>query len=1558
MDAERSQQIWNIFEAALAKDAEEREGFLDQVCADDTDLRRELVALLEADERASLLDADADALVTPLADALHASSSYDGQIIAQYQILGQLGRGGMGIVYKARDTRLKRAVALKFLPPYLSHNTEAKERLLVEAQAAAALEHPNLCTIHEIGEAGDGRLFIVMPYYEGETLKDKIARGPLPVAEALAYAVQMARGLEQAHRQGVVHRDVKPANVMVVGEGIVKVMDFGLAKVTDVSLTRPGTKMGTVAYMSPEQAQGQGVDARTDQWSLGVVLYEMLTGARPFSGEYEQAVLYAILHEAPEPLRVVRPDVPQGLAPVIMKVLDKQPQRRYGTMQDVIRALQTVEAAGTAEGAKTRAGSVARDDAAGEETRSTPAERVQATIVVTRLIGYVDLVELLPPDEVNRLVGRIQEAAGEIVRRHEGVINGFTDEEVVVIFGLPAPHEDDFVRAVRVARELHARVREVSAEVERLTGRAVRLQTGLDTGSVVARRSGRAGQAYRVTGHPLQVATQLALHAEPDEILVSPTIRRLIDPYFETEAEVALRLRGERHAVTPYRVLEASGIQTRLEAAERAGLTAFTGRQKEVQTVERCLEGALRGEGQFVTVVGEAGLGKSRLLYEFRQGLSEADVTLIEGRCQSYGGSVPYLPFIEAVRHHLRVDGKDQPANPEETVAARLRAVDPSLEAFIPLYLHLLSIPSEVYPLPEHLEGENLRLAMLEGLAALVTLSTEQRPVVMLLEDWHWSDKASREVLVQLAEMAPAYRLLLVMTSRPVYAGEWDYPVPHTPIHLRPLTAASSIAMLEAIFSVEQVPEMLGRLLYERTGGNPFFLEEICQTLREEGAVRVDSGRLAVTRSLDRFHLPDTIEAVIRTRLHRLDRSAQSVLRLASVVGREFSRGIIQYVFSDDASLLPALEALRAAGLIRQTRVLPEAAYRFKHALTQEVAYGSLLQHQRKVLHGQVAEAIEALYSDRIEEQSDLLAHHFSQAETWRRAAHYGRMAAERFHGLSQFAEALGMLEKTQAWLMRLPVDTEQRETLVEIILHQERLCETQGKREHQQQLIDDLLSLLDPPRDQTRLAEVYVRQGDLDTFLGRFEEAEAALTEALRLSRALSDVLAERKALQSMGFLRSRQDRFEEAVAINEEILAIDRRRGDTEALAADLTNLLTALQRLGDYDRGMANIEEALGLCHTLQNPVTHISLFHNIGTIYRGLGDYERARTFVEQCLEIGTRLQLPINIHYSLSNLAHLDLEQGDIHACVARYKEAAEVARRARFVPGLSASLRRLGEVLLALERHAEALPYLLEAADVFAQLQELDHEAQIWSLAATAYERQGAPPEALAAWQKAHRLQKQTGHTLGVLEALEGMARSVRVQGGIPRAVTLYSEALALAEHLGDLARQGDLNNTLGILAWKQGRYDEALSHYQAALALFRERDDLVHAGLMLNSIGVTLKQLGRHEEAISCLEEAVVLHRRTAQKLLEAHAAAALGDVYFEMKWYREALPYYGASMQLRWDLGDRKGEGWMLQRLARVYAAQGETGRARDSTTQAVKIAEEIGDMELLAACGSLRS
>lgn len=1525
--------VSDLLTAALELPSTERAAFVESASGGDADLQDEVRSLLEAHAGAGVLDRPAADLAT--ASFRLAPGSFPSPVpsAGRYEILDKVGDGGMGVVYRARDLSLDRVVALKFLARNLGEDG-ARERLVVEARAAAALDHPNICTVHEIGETDEGDLFIAMPFYEGETVKQRLAGGPFPAEQATEVAVQVARGLAAAHDRGIVHRDIKPANVVLTKDGVAKIVDFGVAKLVDVVLTDPGGAPGTAAYMSPEQTRGEEVDGRTDLWSLGVLLHEMLVGTRPGSD--------------PAPMGGERPRVPAALEPVVRRALARAREDRYPTARDMAQALEA--ACGSPEAVEAPAGGLLPD-----------GERRRVTIVASTLSGYDGMVGTLVPEEVERLAARIHGDAAAVAALHGGTLDQSAPDELTLLFGVPVTHEDDGARAVRAALELHARVRAVTGATEGEGGLRLRLHTGIDTGRVIVRAASAAEDgAYHVVGGVERIARRLSAHAGVDEVWVSPECQRLIAPLFELEPQGTLDVRDRDEPLIPHRVVGEAGSRDRLLTSAGAGLTAYVGRTVEMATLRRCLEDALRGEGRLVTVTGEAGMGKSRLLYEFRRTLDEERVSCLLGRCQADGGGVPYLPFVEILRGGLGLGEPGGEGVLERTVD-RIRTIGAELEDFIPLYLHLLSIPSPAYPVPRHLHGDALRQAIQEAVAAILTVHAGNRPVVVLFEDGHWADEASRSVLEELADLVSGRPLMVIVTARPGYGIEWR--AAETSIRLRPLDPSSLALLLRSFLRVQEVPEELGALLDEGTGGNPFFLEEICMALVEEGAIRVEGGEVHPTGPLEMLDLPDSIEAVIRARLDRLDRSAREVLRLASVVGRDFTRSVLERTVADAARLPDALDVLKAAGLVQQTHVVPEAMYRFKHVLTREVAYESLLEHQRRDLHGRVGAGIEQLGQDRIEDHLERLAHHFSRAEVWDKAIKYGIRSADRAAALAQYAEALQILDRTQRRLIELPEGGEREDAWVAILLRQERLGETMGLRARQRQIIDELVRLLEPGGDRAMLAEVYLRQGDLHAGLRHFHEGEEALQRSLALWRRLDDEAGELRALRSLGLLRWYEGRHSEALACIDEVLTKDREHGDVVALVGDVMSRSNVLKAMGDRAGAIRCLQEGVAIADEAATAASPILADLRVKQAYiltalvlhfRESGDLETALGYLGRASRIAEASRLPVYLSYQKTLEGSTRLRQGKVAESLACFREAVEVTRKARYVPGLSQALRIQGEVLLELGRFDEALPCLEEAAGLFAQLEDREAEALMWAEIAGARERVGNDGDAIAAWSASRTLRHALGDAEGELEALEGLGAATRRHDPDPsRALVHYHQAVELAESLELGAVEGRLRNVVGILEWSRGAYLRALRQYERAMILFRTLGDVPSAGLMLNSIAVTLSELDRTDEARDRLDEALVLHRKTGQLRLEGHALAALGDLSSRAGDSATAGRHYARSLEIRRRIGDSRGEGWMLYRLARN---EGDGESAAEWTARASRIAERCGDHELAEACQGL--
>lgn len=1185
-------------------------------------------------------------------------------------------------------------------------------------------------------------------------------------------------------------------------------------------------------------------------------------------------------------------------------------------------------------------------------------ERCYATIVFSDLAGYTAMNERLDPEEVEALLGRIKDAAVAIVERHGGIVNQFVGDEVLALFGIPRAHEDDPVRAVRAAVEVHEMVRAMSPEVEQRIAQPLRMHTGIHTGLIVTNQRDDRDGRFGIVGNTVNLGSRLKAMSTADDILVSPETRSLITPFFEIEALPALRIKGKSEPLVPYRVLGPSKARTRFEAAARRGLAPHIGRARELTALRQALAHARAGHGRLITVAGEAGLGKSRLLYELRLGLEEEGFAVLQGSCQSYGSSTSYLPFLEALHALLDLREDDEPARLVDKTAARVRAIDAALVEHLPLYLHLLSLRSEAHPLAEHLTGEALTRAAEEALAALFMASARRRPGLLLLEDWHWTDEASASALLHLIDRVAGAPLLVVVTHRPDRPASWPESAHHAHLELRPLSAPDTQALVASQVSASEVPEALAGVVHERTGGNPFFVEELCRSLVEEGALAVQRGRADLTRPIEDLLLPSTVQAIIRTRLDRLEPEAKEVLRLASVIGKRFGRRLLARLHEDPRRLDPALERLVALDLLQEIRSGREREYMFRQALTQEVAYESLRLGQRKRLHALVGGAVEGLFAARLEEHVNLLQYHFSRAEDWPKAIDYGRRAAERAAALSRFQEAIGILEEVVSWIGRLPAAPARAATLIEVLLHQERLYETLGRRRDQQAVIDRLFALLEPASgavdDAGRLADIHVRQGDLYTQLGRFEDAERALGEALRRREALDDEAGQAHVLRSMGFLRWHQGRYQEAVAYNEAALAIDHRRDDGSAAAMDLTNLGAVLRNIGDHARALQCLNQALDLYEAAGRPARQAFTLYSIANINRELGVLELAMDQYRRAYDIFSEHRDHVMASRALAAIAGICWDRGDAEESIRLCREVVDMTREAAYGHGLSHALRTLAERLSARGEHVAAVPHLLEGAAVFAKLGERRNEAEMWERLATAYEQHlDAPDQAVAAWDSARALRLQANDRTGALQALQEMARLARERlGRMTEALEHLTDALDLAADLGDLGKQGEIRNAMGILAWRGRSYEQALGHYEHARECYREIGAAAHEGFILNSIGVTLHKLGRMDEALARLDEAASLHRECGEHLLEGHALAAMGDIHRERGELDQALQSYQASLDLRRAIDDRRGQGWMHCALAQAHEARGADRQARDHADAARAVAEELGDEELRQA------
>ncbi len=526
-EQERGELAERLYEEAQALPYERRHAFIDEVCRGDPELRAELASLLEhAAGAESFFERLAQVMIPNAPDAPPGTGG-------RYQILGCIGMGGMGAVYRARDMRLQRDVALKFLPGYTSAALDVEQRLLNEARAAAAIEHRNVCTVHEIAEGADGRLYIAMTFYEGETLKERLRRGRLPLGEAIEIALQIASGLGAAHAQGIVHRDIKPANIMLTRDGTVKLLDLGLAKIADANLTRPGMLLGTVAYMSPEQIRGAEIGPRSDLWSLGVVLYELLTGEQPFRAGSDRALLQAIAHENVEPVRKRAPDTPRWLEQVIQRLLHKQPEARYDNAAQLVSDLRQESAASAG--------------AAAFLGRSGPRRAALIVLAAALIIGLAGAA--LWWNGRSRVSAADGGATANATAASAAALDAATSIAVLPFANLSRDPEQDYfsdglteeligtlsrVRTLRVAAR-------TSAFAFKGQNRDIReIGAALDVGAILEGSVRQAGERVRVEARLISVKDGLHLWSDVYE-------RELTD-IFAIQYDLALRIAGALNA--------------------------------------------------------------------------------------------------------------------------------------------------------------------------------------------------------------------------------------------------------------------------------------------------------------------------------------------------------------------------------------------------------------------------------------------------------------------------------------------------------------------------------------------------------------------------------------------------------------------------------------------------------------------------------------------------------------------------------------------------------------------------------------------------------------------------------------------------------------------------------------------------------------------------------------------------------------------------------------------------------------------------------------------------
>ncbi len=649
-------------------------------------------------------------------------------------------------------------------------------------------------------------------------------------------------------------------------------------------------------------------------------------------------------------------------------------------------------------------------------------ERKQVTVLFADLKGSMELLADRDPEEARRLLDPVLELLIEAVHRYEGTVNQVLGDGVMALFGAPLAHEDHAMRACYAAVWMQDAIGRYAEELRRRQGLDVQIRVGLNSGEVVVRSIGNdLHMDYTAVGQTTHLAARMEQLARPGTTLMTTNTLRLAEGFVEVTALGPVPVKGLNDPIEIYELMRARPLRSRLRAAAAHGLTRFVGREVEIEQLQRALERAGGGHGQVVAVIGEPGVGKSRLFYEFIHSHRAQGWFVLESFSVSYGKATAYLPVIDLLKTYFHIDDRDETRTIRAKVTGHVLTLDETLRDTIPALLALLEALPKEDPF-QSLDPSQRRQRTLDALKRLLLRESQVQPLLAVFENLHWIDSETQAFLNSLIESLPTARLLLLVNYRPEYQHAWGSKTYYTQLRLDPLARESAAELLHALLGDDASLQLLTRLLIDRTAGNPFFLEESVRALVETQVLVGERGAYRQVQPLQTIQVPATVQAVLAARIDRLPADEKRLLQTAAVVGTDFPFPLLQAVAEvPEAELRRSLTYLQAAEFIYETRLFPELEYTFKHALTYQVAYESLLQERRRELHTRIMEALEALTGDRLSEQVERLAHHALRGEVWDKALTYFQQAGNKTAARSAHIEAIGHLTTALDLLKRLP---------------------------------------------------------------------------------------------------------------------------------------------------------------------------------------------------------------------------------------------------------------------------------------------------------------------------------------------------------------------------------------------------------------------------------------------------------------------------------------------------------------------------------------------------------
>ena len=963
-------------------------------------------------------------------------------------------------------------------------------------------------------------------------------------------------------------------------------------------------------------------------------------------------------------------------------------------------------------------------------------ERRQVTVLFADVAGFTSLAEKLDPEEVHRIINGCFERITAEVHRFEGTINQYTGDGVMALFGAPIAHEDSARRAVHAALGIQRAVGEYGATLQAERGLKLAMRIGINTGAVVVGAIGDdLRMDYTAVGDTTNLAARLQQTAQPGTVVVSDATHRAIEGFFET-VDLGRRDVKGHEPVHAWQVVRTRGARSRIAVGHERGLTPFVGRDRELSVLLSRFAEVEAGHGQVVFIAGDAGLGKSRLLYEFRRQLADSGraVSWVEGQCVSFGQSISFLPLVDLLRKNFRIeefDGEPEIIAKIESATRRMGGLD----AHVPFLRYLLSVdPGD--PVVTTMDAANRRRLAFAALRALAIRGAELRPVVLVIEDLHWMDSGSEEFLTSLMESLAGVAVMLILTYRVGYAPAFGSRSYYSTISLTTLGEREALAVARGVLGVKELPPELVSAVMQKAEGVPLFIEEVAKTLLDLGVLRREGDRLVLVGGPETMDVPETIHDIIMARLDRLGDEGKRTVQLASVIGRQFLVRLLSRVSGMSRHLDGLLRELQSLEIIYEQGLLPEPGYIFKHAVIQDVAYNSLLRERRRELHKSVGFALEELYPDRLAEHYEELAHHFSEGEQWAKAFDYlvrsgdrAREASANTTALDWYARALAAAARMTPPVSRLrlaEVHQRRSQVLTAVARLEEAAAEgrqmleyarAEGDRRLEAEAHADLAychymalswdHVADVERhvrqahdiardigDARLIARTLYLSGSVDQMQARLAEAESKFAESLTLARSggYRDIVVQSELLLSLQ--RNWQGRFDDTIAmcLASESAARDIHDGFSEVFA--VSNRCFALVGRGDYRDAFATLARGRALARERQNHFMYGRLTNTLAWLRQEFGDFAGALELNRESRDIGHRIKNG-NVEISaLIDLGFNDLALKGPEPAVALFEQTLERARAAFGAHRWRWSIHLafgLTTALMALGRDGEAL---------------------------------------------------------------------------------------------------------------------------------------------------------------------------------------------------------------------------------------------------------------------------